>query len=197
LIVDDHGHETPEYWEKVYGDQPLDWSVDHLLPGVIAGLVPGTALDIGCGEGQNSRFLAEHGWSVLGVDISRTAIARARDRAPAGTRFEVVDARSWKPETPFDLVISTYALPPSGKGRDTALAMAAAAVAPGGTAYVVEFDESTEDLWPAGDLVTVDELIGVFDGFEIKRAEVVTILHQHDEHQQEWPMAVVVAQRSG
>lgn len=195
MSVDAHGHESSEYWEKVYGDKALDWSVDHLLREVIAGLEPGTALDIGCGEGQNTRFLVEHGWSALGIDISRTAIARARERARAGARFEVIDARSWKPEAQFDLVISTYALPPSGKGRDTALAMAAAAVAPGGTAYVVEFDGSTEDLWPASDLVTVDELVAFFGGFEIERAEVVTIPHQHDDHRGEWPMAVVVAQR--
>lgn len=190
--MEEHEHETPEYWEGVYGDEPLEWAVDHLLPEVVANVEPGTALDVGCGEGQNSRWLAEHGWSVLGVDIAPTAIARARERALAGTRFEVVDAREWKPDGLFDLVITTYAL---GSRKDAILAMAANAVAPGGMAYVAEFDESTENLFPPEDLVSIDELVAAFEGFDLLRAEVVNLPHQHDQHEREWPMAVVVAQR--
>jgi len=72
--VDDRGYETPEYWEGVYAGEPWNWAVDALLPEIAAGLPPGAALDIGCGEGQNCRFLAEQGWDVLGIDFSPTAI---------------------------------------------------------------------------------------------------------------------------
>lgn len=188
----EHGYETPDYWEGVYTGEPWNWAVDALLPEVAAGLTPGNALDIGCGEGQNCRFLAEHGWDVLGIDFSPTAIGRARERAVPGTTFVVADARVWEPDDPFDLVISTYAL---GSRRDAVLPMAAGAVSPGGTAYVAEFDESTENLWPPEDLVSVDELIDAFEGFDLLRAEVVNLRHQHDRHEKEWPMAVVVARR--
>ncbi len=188
----EHGHETPEYWEEIYADGPGETPVDVLLPEVVAGLQPGTALDVGCGEGQNSRWLAERGWSVLGIDIALTAITRAREGAPAGVRFEVADARFWQPEGVFDLVISTYAL---GSRRDAVLAMAVDAVAPGGTAYVCEFDESADTPWPAEDLVSLDELVSPFDGFEISRAEVLTLPHGHGHGSTEWPVAVVIAQR--
>lgn len=42
-----------------------------------AGLTPGTALDVGCGEGGDAMWLAERGWQVTAVDISATALQRA------------------------------------------------------------------------------------------------------------------------
>jgi SAM-dependent methyltransferase len=41
----------------------------------------GRAIDIGCGTGTNAVFLARHGFQVLGIDVSRRAIALARRRA--------------------------------------------------------------------------------------------------------------------
>lgn len=42
---------------------------------------PGRALDLGCGTGTNSIYLAKHGWDVTGVDMVPTALAIARRRA--------------------------------------------------------------------------------------------------------------------
>ena len=33
-------------------------------------VAPGRALDLACGRGRNAIFLAEQGWSVIGVDIA-------------------------------------------------------------------------------------------------------------------------------
>jgi SAM-dependent methyltransferase len=44
-------------------------------------LSPGRALDLGCGTGTNSFYLACHGWEVVGVDFSVIAIRLARQRA--------------------------------------------------------------------------------------------------------------------
>ena len=44
-------------------------------------LPPGRALDLGCGTGTNSLYLARHGWQVVGVDLVATAIRRARRKA--------------------------------------------------------------------------------------------------------------------
>lgn len=41
----------------------------------------GPALDIGCGDGRNSLFLARCGFSVTGVDLSEAAIARLTQEA--------------------------------------------------------------------------------------------------------------------
>lgn len=60
-----------------------------------AGLVRSPVLDVGCGTGELSLFLARHGHDVLGIDLSPMAIQQARDKAhwrriPA--RFLVWDA---------------------------------------------------------------------------------------------------------
>ena len=39
------------------------------------------AVDFGCGTGRSTRFLREHGFDVLGVDISPQMIALARQLA--------------------------------------------------------------------------------------------------------------------
>jgi SAM-dependent methyltransferase len=41
---------------------------------------PGYALDIGCGTGTNSLYLAHHGWQVVGVDFAGPAIRRANEK---------------------------------------------------------------------------------------------------------------------
>jgi cyclopropane fatty-acyl-phospholipid synthase-like methyltransferase len=46
-----------------------------------ARLTGDTALDVGCGSGANSLFLAEHGWRGTGVDFSPVALAKARAAA--------------------------------------------------------------------------------------------------------------------
>jgi cyclopropane fatty-acyl-phospholipid synthase-like methyltransferase len=69
----------------------------------------GRALDLGCGTGTNSLYLARHGWQVVGVDLAATAIRRARRKArDAGlspdfyaadvTRIDFLDP-------PFDLAL--------------------------------------------------------------------------------------------
>ena len=55
------------------------------LPALIARHVTGTrALDFGCGAGRSTRFLKGLGFDVVGVDISASMVARARERDPDG-----------------------------------------------------------------------------------------------------------------
>ena len=44
---------------------------------------PGKALDLGCGTGDSSIYLAQHGWKVTGVDYVPTALEKARAKAAA------------------------------------------------------------------------------------------------------------------
>ena len=74
-----------------------------------AALPPGRALDLGCGTGTNSLYLARHGWQVVGVDMAVTAILQARRKA-RGTglkaKFYAADVtRLDFLEPPFDLAL--------------------------------------------------------------------------------------------
>jgi SAM-dependent methyltransferase len=46
-----------------------------------AGVVRSPVLDIGCGTGELSLFLARQGFDVLGIDLSALAIQQAREKA--------------------------------------------------------------------------------------------------------------------
>ncbi len=68
-------------------DQPPPWDSGIVPPEVRAlvegesPLPPGRALDVGCGTGVSSVYLARHGWLVTGVDWVEAALERARERA--------------------------------------------------------------------------------------------------------------------
>ena len=47
-----------------------------------AGAIPlGCTLEVGCGTGINAIYLAQHGFEVVGVDISPLAVESARESA--------------------------------------------------------------------------------------------------------------------
>lgn len=76
----------------------------------IKSLVPGPdALDIACGEGRNSVFLARHGFKVVGVDISDSGLAKGRARAQAlgvEVDFRRIDLDNGMVEGMYDLVLN-------------------------------------------------------------------------------------------
>ena len=75
-----HGHD----WDDRYGDEPM-WSgrPNEALVREVTDLRPGTALDIGCGEGGDAVWLARQGWRVTGIDVSGRALERAARSADA------------------------------------------------------------------------------------------------------------------
>ena len=66
------------------GEVPWD---DSLPPPEVQALVSdlpvGRALDLGCGYGRTSIYLAQHGWHVDGIDFVPQAVAEATQRAMA------------------------------------------------------------------------------------------------------------------
>src|SRR5215467_1075667 len=68
---------------------PREELVQLVRDGVLS---PGRALDLGCGTGANSVFLARHGFEVTGVDFSAVALAKAgRSAEAAGVRVDFVE----------------------------------------------------------------------------------------------------------
>ena len=150
--------------------------VDRLLADELEGLQVGTALDLGCGSGQNALELAAEGWLVLGVDWAEHAIDLARNATTErrlNAEFVVGDITSWKSPRQFDLVVSTYALP-GGKASELALQTARSALAKSGTIIVAEWDRSMSEVWPfdADDLMTPEQIVALLPGLEIEKAEM-------------------------
>ncbi len=143
-----------EFWDQFYGETERKWSgrVNARLVEVAADLAPGRALDLGCGEGADAIWLAEHGWQVVAVDISATALQRARAAAAeqnllARIVFERHDLPDSFPDGHYDLVSSQFLHSPVRLARDRTLRRAADAVATGGTLLIV--DHAAAPPWAA------------------------------------------------
>lgn len=73
-------------------------------------LAPGRAVDLGCGSGADSLYLASQGFDVTGVDFSAVAIQRAEtiaNQANPSPRFVVADLLTLPNHQipgPFDLL---------------------------------------------------------------------------------------------
>ncbi|OJF12695.1 class I SAM-dependent methyltransferase [Couchioplanes caeruleus] len=134
----------PEGWEERYSGEEKVWSGDPnpQLVAEAARLTPGTALDVGCGEGGDVIWLARQGWTVTGADFSANGLARAaRHAEQAGvadrTDWWQIDARAFEPGgRSFDLVTSHFLHPPDGRMVEVTRRLAGA-VAPGGHLLVV------------------------------------------------------------
>jgi SAM-dependent methyltransferase len=137
-------------FEERYQATDALWSgrPNRQLVAEAADLSPGTALDVGCGEGADAIWLAERGWQVTAVDFARTALERGRAQAEsrgpevAGRiRWVHADVTAQLPGDGYDLVSAQFMhLPP--EPRRSLFARLAAAVAPGGTLLVVGHDFS-------------------------------------------------------
>lgn len=137
-------------WEEHYSARPQVWS--GRVNAQVAAIVPtlegtgpasGLALDLGCGEGADAVWLAEQGWRVVAVDVSETALDRARAAAASRGVAERIDfqqhdlTRSF-PEGSFDLVSAQFLHSTVEMDRSMILRRAADTVAPGGALLIVD-----------------------------------------------------------
>ncbi len=127
-------------WEERYAGSHKVWSgrVNATLAAVVEPLVAGRALDLGCGEGADALWLAAHGWQTTGVDVSPTAVERARGHAEeqglgGNAEFVVADLAAAAFAGEFDLVCSSFLHSwHADFPRTRILRAAAGLVAPGG-----------------------------------------------------------------
>jgi SAM-dependent methyltransferase len=165
-------------WDARYAVAELVWTAEpnRFVVEESAGLPPGRALDLACGEGRNAVWLTGRGWTVTGVDFSRVALDKAEALAgEAGVRvgWVLADVVTWSPPGTYDLVLLAYLQLPRPQ-RQAVLATARSAVAPGGSLLVVAHDrrnlaegvggpQDPDVLWTPAD--------ALLDGFEVLRAE--------------------------
>ncbi|WP_349268514.1 tRNA 5-carboxymethoxyuridine methyltransferase [Mycolicibacterium parafortuitum] len=179
--------DVKQHWEERYGQRDRIWSghVNRWLAEIVAPLTPGRALDLGCGEGGDSLWLAEHGWDVVGVDISETALGRAAEEAgkrglTERVRFVQTNLSESFPEGVFDLVSAQFLQSMVHLDRERIFAAATRALAVGGVLIVV--DHAAAPPWAPPEVhehrfSTLDEVLESIDlgdgAWERFRVEVV------------------------
>ena len=173
-------------WDERYSgtDFVPNTRPNQFVAAELAGLAPGRALDLAAGAGRNTVWLAERGWRVTAVDFSRVGLDRgrklgaARGLDEARVDWVVADLRDYEPEPgAYDLALVSY-LQVGPQLRATVLARAAAALVPGGTAFVVGHDLTnlTEGVGGPQDpevLYTPEAVAAELPGLRILRAERV------------------------
>ena len=140
------GHFHSSDWDERYRSAPMVWSGEpspHLVAET-ANLTPGSALDVGAGEGADAIWLAERGWQVTAVDISTVGLERGRKQADhlgVATAQKIswlhADLTEWEPPVAsFDLVSAQFMHLPSAQ-RLPLYQRLADSVAPGGVLLIV------------------------------------------------------------
>lgn len=138
--MDDATTRSRDFWEgryrtaagagaSLWGDGPNGWIAEQVAS---LALPPGLALDLGAGEGRNTRWLAERGWRVVATDFAPAAVDGIRV-AMHGLEVEAVvaDVTTWTSPEPAGLAILCYLQLPA-EGLAAAIAHAAGSLAPGG-----------------------------------------------------------------
>jgi len=194
-----HNRDPHVEWDERYAESDRIWSglPNGTVLTELPGLAPGSALDVGCGEGADAVWLAKRGWDVTGLDVSSVALGRAAQHArDAGVEVEWMPAGLLEADLSareFDLVSAQY---PALRTTATSEAERAllAAVAPGGVLLVVhhaDVDSETARAYgfdPA-DYVTPADVRALLDDdwmieVDEKRARHVTggagAVHTHD-----------------
>ncbi len=156
--------EAPEMGE---GNRP-PWSIGEPQPEIAAvieaGKFHGDVLDAGCGEAAVSLYLAERGFTTVGLDQSPTAVELARAKASrrglTDSTFEVADISAF---TGYDgrfgtIVDSTLFHSMPVELRDGYQQSIVRAAAPGASYFVLVFDRNGMPADGPANPVTEEEL---------------------------------------
>jgi SAM-dependent methyltransferase len=139
---------TPEFWDARYASADSIWSgnPNPLLVELVAPREPGSALDVGSGEGADAIWLATRGWQVVGADISQVALDRAATRASefgeqlsrriSWQQIDLLASLAIPEPKKFDLVSAQFMQVPADR-RESLHRALAESVRPGGMLLVV------------------------------------------------------------
>jgi SAM-dependent methyltransferase len=139
------------YLPDTRAESPLDLAMVDAFARAVTGGEDGRVLDAGCGSGRMSRYLADRGCRVEGVDLSPGMIAMARRDQP-DVRFSVASVTALPyPDDQFVGVMLWFSIihtPPASQAR--IFAEAARVLRPGGHLLVgFQCGTGTRDVAPA------------------------------------------------
>ncbi len=158
------------YREQAHFDGPPPWNIGEPQPELAALIAAGEfrsdVLDAGCGFAELSLSLAAQGYTVVGVDLTPTAIAAAtksaQERGLTTASFVQADITSFSGyDGRFSTVVDStlfHSLPVDG--RDGYLKSVHRAAAPGASYFVLVFAKGAfpAEMQPKPNEVTEDEL---------------------------------------
>jgi SAM-dependent methyltransferase len=182
-----------EEWDERYreSDRIFSGRPNDALVLEVADLTPGSALDLGCGEGGDAIWLAEQGWHVTAVDVSGVALERAARHA---AEKNVADRIDWQrhdlgtsfPAGAFDLVSAHFLYSRSEMPREKILRTAAGAVVRGGVLLIEGHAgfPPWEDPHPDVHLPTPQE---VLDDLDLPEGEWEVLVAEEHERTQTAP----------
>jgi SAM-dependent methyltransferase len=184
------------YWEERYSSADRVWSGNPnvVLVREVADLSPGTALDLGCGEGADAVWLARQRWTVTAVDISANALEKAAAHAAeAGVELDLRrhDLAESFPEGGWDLVSAQFLYSYGDFPREAVLRRAAQAVEPGGT-LLIEGHQDQGLHGPLRDELTGEEIrllttAEVIEELRLQPGEWAVLLDQEHDRIQNGP----------
>jgi ubiquinone/menaquinone biosynthesis C-methylase UbiE len=130
-----------------FGFTPWDGHpIAENLQALVEQLPAGKALDLGCGTGDASIYLAQHGWTVTGVDYVDQPLEKARSKAAASqatVNFVKADATKLSHEgvgSDFHLIVDNGCLHNlSDSHRDAYVREVSAVAAPGARLLITAF----------------------------------------------------------
>lgn len=138
---------------------------------VARGRTPGTALDVGMGQGRNAIYLAQQGWTVTGFDPAERAVAAAGDQAQRiGVRLDaqVADDQTfaWGKDK-WDLILLSYV------GAREMAPHILESLRPGGVVVIEAFHRDATKTASIGGGVVFDsnELLRLFDTLRVVHYE--------------------------
>jgi SAM-dependent methyltransferase len=92
-------------YDQFTGNNNYELWFGELLPKLEAlGLRQGALLDVACGTGKGIGPMLDRGWTVTACDISPAMIEKAREKFPAGVKFDVRDMSELPHLGDFDLI---------------------------------------------------------------------------------------------
>ena len=170
-------------WDERYSEAGQLWGLEpnRFLVEVAEDLPRGSVLDLGCGQGRNSVWLATRGFEVTGLDLSPVAVeqaARFAEDVGVDVEFSAADITTWQPEgRTWDVVLLSYIHLPEA-GRKKIHATAVESLAPGGRVIVIahHLDNLERGIGgpPYPDLLLTEDLLREdFADLEIDRCESV------------------------
>ena len=185
-VIGESGRVDRQQWDERYSSAQFEWSMhpNQFAAAELASLTPGRALDLAAGEGRNSVWLAERGWSVTAVDFSLVGLEKGRKLSAARgvgdsqVHWVVADLSEYDPaREAFELVLIAY-LQVTAALRGRVLAGASAALVPGGTLLVIGHDLANLTEGVGGPqtpdvLYTPEAITAELPGLRIVRAERV------------------------